>query len=67
MTIKENMAEYKDKSVHNVGVLGIVEIDGNQYAIECMYDSTDNSKINDCSSYLSKFNNLNNLNHISID
>lgn len=35
VTVNGNMAEYKDKSVHNVGVLEIVEIDGNQYAIEC--------------------------------
>ena len=67
VTVMGDTAEYEDKLVDHVGVLEIVEIDGETYVVECYFDGNDDSKLSECNDYISEFNELNSLEPISID
>lgn len=67
VNILGDKAEYRDTTVDHVGVLEIVNIDGEDYLVECYFDGDSNSKLEDCNSYINEFNELNDLEPISIN
>lgn len=67
VTVLGDTAEYKDKLVNHVGVLEIVEIDGEDYVVECYFNGSDDSKLSECHDLINEFNTLNNLEPKSID
>ena len=67
VSVLGDTAEYTDKLVDHVGVLEIVEIDGEDYVVECYFDGTDDSKLSECNDYIIEFNELNGLEPKSID
>jgi hypothetical protein len=67
VTVDDDMAEYTDELVGHVGVLEIVEIDGEECVVECYFDGEDESMLSDCHDYIDEFNELNDLEPLPIE
>ena len=58
---ENNIANYTDYNSKHVGVLELVDINGEECIVDCYYDGTDSSKLVECNKYLEEFNKLNNV------
>jgi hypothetical protein len=53
--------------MEKVGALELIEIDGDQYIVDCSFDDMDKSKTKDCQKYLEEFNEVNKFKPVKIE
>ena len=65
--INGTYAEYSKEMMEKVGALELIEIDGDQYIVDCSFDDMDKSKTKDCQKYLEEFNEVNKFKPVKIE
>jgi hypothetical protein len=65
--INGTYAEYSNEMMEKVGALELIEIDGDQYIVDCSFDDMDKSKTKDCQKYLEEFNEVNKFKPVKIE
>ena len=65
--INGTYAEYTDSFKEKVGALELLKIDGDEYIVDCSFDSLDKNKTKDCLKYLEEFNEVNKFKPIKVE